>query len=148
MNDPKEIQNLIEKYWETIPPVWHVTRHTIRQVAIEKYQITVEQFQVLRRIRKGVDEVSRLADASLTSKSAVSKVVDALVNKGLVNRLTDTRDRRHVHLALTDEGIRLMSGIYTDTENWLAEKLKLLSATELDITMSAMDILRKVFIEK
>ena len=69
--------------------------------------MTIEQFQVLRRIRLGIDLVSALADANHTSRSSVSKAVDALVTRS-VSRLTDEIDRRHVHLTLTTEGERLL----------------------------------------
>ncbi len=107
--------------------------------------MTVEQFQILRRIRKGFDEVSSLAESSQTSRSAVSKVVDGLVTKGFVTRLTDTHDRRHVHLALTEEGARLMTGIYAETEKWLGAKFQTLTTDELVQASDAMDLLRKLF---
>jgi DNA-binding MarR family transcriptional regulator len=136
---------LIDRFWETIPLVWHQTRNTIRHVAVEQFKMTVEQFQMLRRIRKGYDEVSSLAAVSQTSRSSVSKVVDALVNKGLVSRLTDTLDRRHVHLALTEDGIRLMNGIYNATEKWLGDKFQSLTPEEHGLIFDAMDVLRKIF---
>jgi len=138
---------VIERFWETIPPVWHQTRHTIQRVAVEQFKMTVEQFQILRRLRKGYDEVSSLAEVSQSSRSSVSKIVDALVNKGLVSRLTDTRDRRHVHLALTEKGERLLGAIYDETEKWLGGKFQSLSLEELDLTFNAMEVLRKIFDE-
>jgi DNA-binding MarR family transcriptional regulator len=139
------LPDVIDKFWETIPPVWHQTRHIIRRVAVEQFKMTVEQFQVLRRIRRGSDSVSALADVSQTSRSSVSKAVDALVNKGLVSRLSDTHDRRYVHLALTEEGARLMYGVYAETEKWLMEKFQSLTAEELDLMLQAMEIFQKVF---
>jgi DNA-binding MarR family transcriptional regulator len=145
MEKSSSIPNIIDRFWETIPEIWHQTRNTIRRVAVEQFKMTVEQFQILRRIRKGFDEVSSLAVSSQTSRSAVSKVVDGLVTKGLVTRLTDTQDRRHVHLALTEEGARLMNGIYSETEKWLAAKFQTLTTDELEQASDGMDLLRKLF---
>jgi DNA-binding MarR family transcriptional regulator len=141
------IPDVIDKFWETIPPAWHATRAHIRGVAAENLHMTTEQFQVLRRIRKGIDSVSALADANRTSRSSVSKAVDVLVNKGLVTRLTDNHDRRHIQLTLTDEGVRLMNAVYTETEQWLAARFERLSPEELTLVLQAMDVLRKVFDE-
>jgi len=141
------IPTLIEKFWETIPPAWHATRATIRKVAAEKFHLTVEQFQVLRRIRKGIDSVSALAEANRTSRSSVSKAVDALVNKGLISRSTDAYDRRHVHLSLSGEGERVLSAIYAETEAWLAARFARLTPEELAETLSSLDLLRKPFAE-
>ena len=145
MDKTSSLPSIIDRFWETIPGIWHQTRNTIRRVAVEQFKMTVEQFQILRRIRKGFDEVSSLAESSQTSRSAVSKVVDGLVTKGFVTRLTDTHDRRHVHLALTEEGARLMTGIYAETEKWLGAKFQTLTTDELVQASDAMDLLRKLF---
>lgn len=143
--EPIQIDDVIEKFWESIPPAWRETRKTIRRVAAENFSMTTEQFQVLRRIRKGIDSVSALAEANRTSRSAVSKAVDALVNKGLISRLTDEKDRRHVHLILTSEGQRLLEAVYAQAENWLRNKFQSLSPEELSALLSALNILQKTF---
>ena len=140
-----QVEEAIEKFWESVPPAWHNTRAYIRQAAAEKFSMTSEQFQVLRRIRKGIDSVSALADANHTSRSSVSKAVDALVNKGLVSRLTDEDDRRHIHLTLTPEGQRLLTEVYDHAEAWLREKFQALAPEELALLLAAMRILQKIF---
>ncbi len=136
---------LIDKFWESIPPAWRQTRNQIRHIAVEKYQMTEEQFQVLRRIRKGSASVSALADASMTSRSAVSKAVDALVRRALVTRSQDPTDRRNIPLALTAEGQRVMAGIYDETERWLSTRFDCFSQDELDTLLLGMEILQKAF---
>jgi DNA-binding MarR family transcriptional regulator len=144
---PKPTSNpiLIDKFWESVPPAWRQTRSQIRHIAVEKFQMTEEQFQVLRRIRKGSASVSALAEASLTSRSAVSKAVDALVRRGLVTRSQDPNDRRNVPLALTDEGQRVMDAIFTEAEAWLSTHFERLSPKELETLLQGMESLRKAF---
>jgi DNA-binding MarR family transcriptional regulator len=144
---PAQVDELIDRFWESVPPAWHNTRAYIRQVAAEKFSMTSEQFQVLRRICKGIDSVSALADANRTSRSSVSKAVDALVHKGLVSRLTDVIDRRHVHLTLTREGERLLKEVYDQAEAWLREKFQELSPDELTLLLEALLVLPKTFTE-
>ncbi len=145
MPKQEQINTIIEKFWETIPPAWHATRAHIRRVAAEQFHLTVEQFQVLRRIRKGIASVSALAEASQTSRSSVSKAVDALVRRGLVSRSHNAADRRQVPLALTAEGERVLSAIFAEAESWLAEKFQPLSPEELDRALAGMSILQKAF---
>jgi DNA-binding MarR family transcriptional regulator len=144
---PKPTSNpiLIDKFWESVPPAWRQTRSQIRHIAVEKFQMTEEQFQVLRRIRKGSASVSALAEASLTSRSAVSKTVDALVRRGLVTRSQDPNDRRNVPLALTDEGQRVMDAIFTEAEAWLSTHFERLNPKELETLLQGMESLRKAF---
>jgi DNA-binding MarR family transcriptional regulator len=146
-DEQARLDEIVEKFWESLPPAWHNTRAYIRQVAAEKFSMTTEQFQVLRRIRKGIESVSALAEANRTSRSSVSKAVDALVNKGLVSRLTDETDRRHVHLTLTSEGERLLAEVFDQAEVWLRGKFQTLSPAECTTLLEAMQILQKTFNE-
>jgi DNA-binding MarR family transcriptional regulator len=145
MPNPTSRTSLIEKFWESVPPAWRQTRSQIHHIAVEKFQMTEEQFQVLRRIRKGSASVSALAEASQTSRSAVSKAVDALVHKGLVSRQQDPSDRRNIPLALTGEGQRVMEAIFSEAETWLSVRFARLTAQETELLLQGMESLRKVF---
>ena len=136
---------LIETFWETIPPIWRQTRGQIRGVAAERFGLTVEQFQALRRIRKGYDSVSTLAEEGRLSRSQASRVVEVLVNKKLVTRLTDSEDRRHIHLSLTKAGETILSAIYAETEEWLANRFQFLTNEETEKVVQALSLLREAF---
>ena len=136
---------LIDKFWESVPSAWRQTRSQIRHIAVEKFQMTEEQFQVLRRIRKGSTSVSALAEASQTSRSAVSKAVDALVRRGLVTRSQDPEDRRNIPLALTNEGQRVMDAIFAEAEAWLSARFEHFNPEELETLLLGMETLRKAF---
>jgi len=145
MPNPTISPILIDKFWESVPFAWRQTRRQIRHIAVEKFQMTEEQFQVLRRIRQGAASVSALANASQTSRSAVSKAVDALVRRGLVTRSQDPRDRRNIPLALTEEGQRVMDTIFMEAEAWLSAHFEHLSQNELKTLLQGMEFLRKAF---
>jgi len=134
---------LLDKFWEVIPPAWFQARAQIRGAAAEQFNLTVEQFQVLRRIRRGFDSVSTIAEDARTSRPAVSKAVDGLVNRGLVSRLTDPSDRRHIRLSLTEEGARVMNGIFDEANAWLEAKLSRLSEPEQQQLILSLDLLHK-----
>ena len=102
---------------------------------------------MLRRIRRGSASVSALAEASQTSRSAVSRAVEALVRRGLISRSQNAADRRNLPLALTDEGQRVLSAIYAEAEQWLAARFARLTPEELDLSLQAMEILQKAFTE-
>lgn len=138
-------ESLIDAFWESIPPVWRQTRTKIRAVAAERFGLTVEQFHALRRIRRGYDSVSALAEEGRLSRSQASRAVDALVHRKLVARQIDARDRRHVHLSLTESGEQTLAAIYAETETWLAERFQTLSATQSQDIARALSLLREVF---
>lgn len=132
---------LTEKFWEAVPPAWFRTRAQIRRIAAEQFNLTVKQFQVLRRIRRGLNTVSAIAEDSQTSRPAVSIAVDGLVNKGLVSRLTDPDDRRHIQLSLTEAGARAMDQIYLETNQWMEAKFSSLDPSERSQLLAALELL-------
>lgn len=133
----------VETFWETFPPFWQRVRMHIRQAATEQFEIGVEQFHILRHIRQGHSSVSELAEAKDISRPAVSQIVEVLVNKGLVARTPDARDRRRTRLALTAEGGALLDAVFKDTRRWMMQLFSALSNEELQALMRGMEALRK-----
>lgn len=141
------LQTTISRFWETIPPTWNQIRTHIRTIAIENFDITVEQFHILRYIRKGFDSISSLAEARGISRSAASQTVDLLVEKGLVHRMENLEDRRFVHLELSPEGTDLLNKIFEKNRLWMEAKLSRLNPEELGNAICGMEILKKAFDE-
>jgi len=139
-------QRTIDRFWETFPPVWHQVRGSLHTMA-EEVGVTVEQFHVLRHIRRGASSVSELAAAKQISLSAISQVVETLVEKGLVLRQPSPADRRCIHLALTDAGSGLLNTIFQKNRTWMAEKLGAFSDIELDEISWALETLKRIFDE-
>jgi len=139
----EHLRQAVDIFWETFPPFWHSIRAHIRHTAAEQFEISVEQFHILRHIRRGHGSVSELAEAKNISRPAISQGVNALVNKGLIVRAPDPRDRRHVQLALTDSGDVLLDTIFKDTRQWMMQMLAPLSDEELQLLTQAMQSLRK-----
>jgi DNA-binding MarR family transcriptional regulator len=116
----------------------------IREVAEEQFNISVDQFHILRLIRRGRNSVSELAEVRDISRPAISQSVDLLVTRGLIFRTTDIQDRRHIKLDLTPDGNALMDAIFGNTRQWMVEKFALLSADEIQAFTFSMDSLKKV----
>lgn len=134
----------VDGFWDAFPPFWHRVRAYIHQAAATRFDITVEQFHILRHIRRGSGSVSELAEVKNISRAAVSQAVDVLVTKGLVTRATDEHDRRYIQLALTVAGNELLDAIFTETRRWMMDILSQLSDEELLTLVRAMDMLRKI----
>jgi DNA-binding MarR family transcriptional regulator len=141
------LQRTIDRFWETIPPMWNRIRTQIRTIAIENFDITIEQFHILRHIRKGIGSISDLAEARGISRSAASQTVDLLVEKGLVFRRENQEDRRFVQLELTPDGAKLLEEIFKKNRLWMEAKLSCLSPQELESAFHGMQILKKAFDE-
>jgi DNA-binding MarR family transcriptional regulator len=137
-------ERAIDRFWETVPPVWNFVRSHIRVTATANFDITVEQFHVLRYVRRGTDSVSELATAKNISRPAISQAVEVLVKKGLLTRVPSKEDRRCVELVLTDSGNNLLDTVFKETRGWMKERMQKLSAGELETMTEAMEIMKKM----
>ena len=139
------ITKVIDRFWETIPPVWGRIRGNVRGIAMENYNLTVEQFHILRHIYKGSHSASEIADAQQISRSAISQALDLLVEKKLVTRCEQAEDRRYVQLELTESGNAMIKAIFKKNRSWMTEKMSALNPEELNNVLTAMEILKKTF---
>lgn len=138
------LEKTLDKFWETVPPLWGYVRAHIRAVATEDFDISVEQFHILRFIRRGHGSVSELADVRNISRPAISQGVDALVNKGLVSRTQSREDRRYVNLELTPQGNALLDSVFQNTREWMKAILGSFSREELELAIRGMEVLNKM----
>ena len=141
----QELQDeAIDRFWETVPPLWGMIRSHIRSAATASFDITVEQFHILRHIRRGIRSMSGLAAAKNISRPAISQAVEVLVNKGFLTRMQSSQDRRFVELALTDAGSELLDSIFKETRAWMKERMNLLTADELETIARALEAMKKL----
>ncbi|HEX2978783.1 MAG TPA: MarR family transcriptional regulator [Anaerolineaceae bacterium] len=144
---PAARQEAIDCFWETIPPVWRRLQAQIRDNLANHFDITVEQFHILRHIRRGDCSMSEIAVERHTSRSAISQTVDTLVEKGLVSRCQDPDDRRYVQLELTAAGNALIAAIFAKNREWMAGRMNGLSAEELTDMVRGLNQLKRAFVD-
>ena len=138
-------QMAIDRYWETVPPVSATVRGQIQKIVNENFDISPEQFHILRHIRKGSSSISELAKVKQISRSAVSQAVDLLVDKGLITRREHAEDRRFVNLELTQAGSELLNAMVKKNRAWMSERLAALDSEETLCVIRGLELLKKAF---
>lgn len=81
---------------------------------LKQFSLTTQQFNVLRILRgqKGNPiSVKDMHGRMLDSSSNVSRLVDKLLAKNLITRITCPNDRRKVELTIPKKGLQLLSEI-------------------------------------
>lgn len=81
---------------------------------LKQFSLTTQQFNVLRILRgqKGNPiSVKDMHGRMLDSSSNVSRLVDKLLAKNLITRITCPNDRRKVELTIPEKGLQLLSEI-------------------------------------
>ncbi len=85
---------------------------------LEPFDITQQQFNALRILRGQMQVVrtrafstNDLRDLLLDKSADTSRLVDRLVEKGLVSKAPCTQDSRRVNLSLSEKGVELLCRI-------------------------------------
>ncbi len=88
----------------------------------------------------GCMNMTQVARESCITNQQMTKVVDALAEKGFVNRRMDQSNRRVINIELTDEGQEELKRIYQSLVESAADKFE-------DFSEEEMYCLRKSFLD-
>jgi DNA-binding MarR family transcriptional regulator len=83
----------------------------------EKFNLTEQQFNVLRILRGQFPKpatVNLLKERMIDKMSDASRIVDRLIQKGLVSRCTTTQDRRAVDIRISEQGLEVLAAMDTE----------------------------------
>lgn len=113
-----------------------VSANFVRELServVEKYELTMPQYNVLR-ILKGVHPEGHprceIASRMLDRAPDVTRILDRLVEKEVVERERDGSDRRHSIARITKKGIRLLEQMDPEMSETLAGIAQRLSDDE------------------
>ncbi len=130
---------------DTVPSVMQFIRTEMR--GHRDLGISVPQFRVLTFLeRRPGGSLSDAAERVGLSLPAMSRLIDGLVERGLLTREDAAEDRRRVSLRITDAGRALVRTAREGALARLAEVLGTLSAKERAQIIEAMQILRPMFV--
>ncbi len=116
---------------------------TMRRLAAECLDgsITVQQFRILRLVQEGMGQ-TEMADALQVTMPAISKTINVMVEKNLVERRPG-QDRRCLCLKLTPQGNKLLKVVSSHLEKKFEVGLKQLSAQDKSDLLKGLEMLEK-----
>ena len=111
---------------------------------LKQYQLTHEQFNVLRILRGQSPEAICMMDIAsrmLERNSNVTRIVETLLNKNWAARQKSTTDKREVKISITEDGLELLRKMDTLLKS---EKVHYanLSETEAQLLNALLDKMR------
>ncbi len=112
---------------------------------LKQFSITTQQFNVLRILRgqKGNPiSVKDIHGRMLDSTSNVSRLVDKLLAKGLIERIICPKDRRRVELTITNKGLDLLGKIDECFDGLKVEMKNAITEEEAKIASRILDKFR------
>jgi DNA-binding MarR family transcriptional regulator len=107
--------------------------------------ITPSQLSALHVIvREGNLTLSELAEAERVQPPTITRIVESLVQQGLVTREPCEHDRRVAHVRATAEGRALVDAIRRRRDAYLAQRLKTFTAEERETLARAAVLLERL----
>lgn len=86
---------------------------TIQNKFMSQFSLTMPQFNILRILRgaKEAITVNTVKQRMVEKSPNTTRLMDKLIDKGLINRERCSDDRRVVYVKISDEGLKLLSQI-------------------------------------
>ncbi|WP_119274802.1 MarR family winged helix-turn-helix transcriptional regulator [Taklimakanibacter deserti] len=110
----------------------------------ERFQIDIPQWRVLATLSAGNGWTAKAIVASTrTHKSTISRAVEALEQRGLIEAVQSAQDKREYRLRLTAEGRRLfreLAPLVLAYEEELMERLGDKEARRLERAIAALEV--------
>jgi len=111
--------------------------------------ITPSQLSALATlVRDGRHTTGDLAAAERVQPPTITRIVDALVDAALVERVSDSDDRRVTWVEATPAGLALVEAVRRERDAYLAQRLQTLSPAELTTLDAASTILERMLAEE
>lgn len=121
-----------------------VLRRSVARV-LEPYDVTPQQYNVLRILRgAGADGLPTLTigERMLEDSPGVTRLIDRLAAKGLVDRARSTEDRRQVLCRITSAGLDLLARMDEPMNEKDEHALKMLTVDEQKQLIRLLDRIR------
>ncbi len=99
-----------------------------------KYNLSQTEFDILDVLSSscGLDTAAQISKLRYIKKANVSTAVDRLMDKGLVGRFGDEKDKRVIHLTLTESALETVSAIRQAQDAFISKVKAVLTENELE----------------
>lgn len=109
-----------------------------------KYKITTQQYNILRILRGQYPDpvtINELKERMLDKMSDASRLVERLRLKGLVDRQSNSADRRRADVKILKQGLKILEEM-DDIEVHLKKVLSNITEKEADVVNEILDKMR------
>jgi MarR family 2-MHQ and catechol resistance regulon transcriptional repressor len=96
------------------------------------YGINPTEFVTLEiLLNKGPQSIQSISERILMANSSLTYVIDSLLSKKLINKEVNTKDKRAFKIALTEQGLKLITKLFKKHEVTIQNLFAVLTEEEL-----------------
>lgn len=133
-----ELEKYILKYQTAFQRIYRSINDMIKQHVHE--DITTDQFQILQFIKQHEQVTStQIAQTMGVGKSAITALVNRLVQKEFIERERNEADRRVVYLSLTDKGQQVVAATEKELYQFIEDKLAHFDVDDIEGFLHALE---------
>ncbi|WP_448854744.1 MarR family winged helix-turn-helix transcriptional regulator [Corynebacterium frankenforstense] len=111
----------------------------------EQSDLTGPQLSILSRLSEnGPSRISQIAREEGIRMPTASNALHQLEQRGMVERLRDTTDRRGVRVRLTDHGAEELKRVGEERNAYFADLLRSLDEKDLEVADQATDVINRL----
>lgn len=108
----------------------------------EKYKITLPQLICLNEVAEhGPIAIGALTQIVFINNSTVTGIIDRLESRNLVQRVRISRDRRQVHVEITQAGLNFLESAPTPIHHRFIEKMKKMDDKDISVLLWGLELL-------
>lgn len=110
------------------------------------YEIPRQQMDVLHKIKFHPGKtMSYYCEKTIISRPNMTKVVNQLIESGLVERERDPNDRRSVILNTTEKGEEVVEAFFKDLKDQIMESTMVLDDENIEALIHSFKTIRSIF---
>lgn len=110
----------------------------------QEFDLTRQQYNVLRILR-GADEhrlaVIQLRDRLIESQPDITRLIERMIKKNLLNKFRDNRDKRKFHIQLNKKGLEKCHFLDPIVQAWGTETFSCYSSHEKEQLTNLLNLL-------
>jgi MarR family transcriptional regulator, organic hydroperoxide resistance regulator len=108
----------------------------------EKYKITLPQLICLNEIAEhGPIAIGALTQIVFINNSTVTGIIDRLETRKLVQRVRISKDRRQIHVEITQAGLNFLENAPTPIHHRFMEKLEKMDSKDISMLLWGLELL-------
>jgi|SRR5579859_3749167 len=139
---PPAVDWAAERLLQVVPPLLRQLMARARQEMPGTFcDMGDTQFRIIKVLNHGEFTMGDLADRMKVRAPTISRIVDALVARGFVDRQPDPTDRRKIWLRLTAEGRQIAGTTESHFREMVIDFLQPLDGEQLHLIVAAFDAL-------
>ncbi len=134
---------LARQLLDVIPTAMRAIRCELRKSA--GCDLTIPQIRILIQLARHTATNRQMAEWQSVSAPAMTRMVDGLVQRGLVERLREGADRREVQLRLTPEGRSRLDAAMGAAQMRFAGRIATLQPADKAVLGKGLAVLEQMF---